>query len=136
MNRHHPYGGGYESPSAPRRGGPPTGPGPDRHRFSQDRGGGPGRGRGFGRGRGGAGYGNYDANANYSSYDQGIPQGDQSSYSYDNGPAQTQTPFYQAPSYSATSAPLTQYGISAPSDAFSQGNQDQGYGNFEGALES
>src|SRR5262245_58584395 len=85
--RHHPYGGGYESPAA-RRGGSPSGPGPDRfHRFTHDRGGAPGRGRGFGRARGGgSGYGN--SNANFGGYDQGLPQGTDGAYSFDNAPAQ------------------------------------------------
>ncbi|KAG6901867.1 hypothetical protein C0995_007093 [Termitomyces sp. Mi166 len=93
MNRHHPYGGGYDSQSA-RRGGSPSGPGPDRsHRYS-DRGGPGMRGRGFGRGRGG--YGSYDGNMSqhdpYSS-----SQGDMGSYSNYDAPAAPQNYSYQNP---------------------------------------
>lgn len=86
MNRHHPYG--YDNPA--RRGGSPSGPGPDRYtRF--DRGGGPSRGRGGGRGRGG--YPNHDKNMNYGNYDSGPPQGDMSGYNnYEDG-------YYNGPPY-------------------------------------
>lgn len=125
MNRHHPYGGPYDSPAI-RRGGSPSGPGPDRahSRFSQDiRGGGPPRGRGgFGRGRGG--YGGYDGAAGHGAYDQGPPQGDVPPYNnYDNSP---QDSFYQN-GYSG-GPPPNQYG--GATDSF-----NQSFGNFEGALE-
>ena len=91
MNRHHPYGGGYDGHA--RRGGPPGGP--DRsNRFSGDRGG--QRGRGGYRGRGG---GSGHQTSNYPSYnepapnpyDQGPMQGDYNGYS---GPP-PQDPYYQ-----------------------------------------
>jgi hypothetical protein len=136
MNRHHPYGGGYDGPS-PRRGGSPIGPGPDRsHRFAHERGGGANRGRGFGRGRGGGGgggggggYGNFDTN--YTGYDQGIPQGDNGAFNYDNNLSQDS--YYQNGNYPSGAPAHGQYGTPGPSDAFNQGNQ--GFGNFEGALE-
>jgi hypothetical protein len=122
MNRHHPYGGPYDSPA--RRGGSPPGPGPDRshHRFPQDnRGGGPPRGRGgFGRGRG---YGGYDGGQGHSAYDQGPPYN-----SYDNGP---QDPFYQNTPNTGYGGPPPQFGVPpGPSNDYTQG-----FNNFEGALE-
>lgn len=125
MNRHHPYGGPYDSPG--RRGGSPSGPGPDRSypRFSQDmRGGGPPRGRGGFGGRGRGGYGGYDGGIGHGAYDQGPPQGEMPPYNnYNSGP---QEPFYQNGGYGG-GPPPNQYG---PPDNFSQG-----FGNFEGALE-
>jgi hypothetical protein len=128
MNRHHPYGGPYDSP-ATRRGGSPSGPGPDRShtRFSQDSRGGPPRGRGgFGRGRGG--YAGYDGGLGHSAYDQAPPQSDTTAYNnYDSGP---QDPFYQNGGYGG--GPPNQFGgPSGPTDGYSQG-----FGNFEGALEN
>jgi hypothetical protein len=127
MNRHHPYGGGYESPSI-RRGGSPSGPGPDRsHRFP-DRGGGPTRGRGFGRGRGG--YGNFDGSMSHGAYDQGPPQGDNGAYSnYEATGATPQDPFYQNSGYGG--GPSAQFPPAPPSAGF-----NQGFGTFEGALET
>lgn len=128
MNRHHPYGGPYDSPA--RRGGSPSGPGPDRshQRFSQDNRGGPPRGRGGGLGRG-RGYGGYDAAPGHGAYDQGPPQGDVTPYnSYDNGP---QDPFYQNTGYSGPPPPVQYGGPPGPSDGY-----NQGFGNFEGALEN
>ncbi|KAL4252486.1 hypothetical protein ABKN59_002711 [Abortiporus biennis] len=113
MNRHHPYGGGYDGPGN-RRGGPPGGFGPDRsHRFPER--GGPSRGRGgFGRGRGG-GYGaGYDG---LTAYDQGPPQGDVGSYGYE-----PQDNFYQNGSFNGGIP--SQYG-SETSGAY------EGYGSYE-----
>ena len=124
MNRHHPYGGAYDSAPV-RRGGSPPGPGPDRthHRFS-DRGG-PSRGRGFGRGRGGH-HGGFDANMSHT-YDQGTPQGDMGAYSnYETAPSQD--PYYQNGNYGGVTP--AQFG--APTNPDSYG---QGYGTYEGALE-
>ncbi|KAI0639891.1 hypothetical protein C8Q77DRAFT_1083485 [Trametes polyzona] len=121
MNRHHPYGGGYDGP---RRGGPPGnfGPGPDRsHRY--DRGGGP-RGRGFGRGRGGS-HGSYGGYGNAAQYDQGPPQGQMGGYNnYQTMPPQD--PFYQNGNYSAPGP--GQYNAPDPNGSF-----DQGYGYEDGA---
>ncbi|CAL1694305.1 unnamed protein product [Somion occarium] len=119
MNRHHPYGGGYDHS---RRGGPGQGGfGPDRsHRFS-DRGG-PSRGRGGYRGgRGGTpSYGGYDGSL---AYDQGPPQGDMGGYtSYDSGAQDT---YYQNGSYNAGMP--GQYG--STTDA--SGAYDQNYGSYE-----
>ncbi|KAJ7508675.1 hypothetical protein B0H11DRAFT_2153090 [Mycena galericulata] len=88
MNRHHPYGGGsFEM----RRGGPPTGPGPDRpQRFSAQN-----RGRGFGRGRGGyAANASFDGNMSNGAYDQGPPV-DPSMAPYSNYEAPVQDSYYQ-----------------------------------------
>jgi len=126
MNRHHPYGGGYEN-AGPRRGGPPGGGfGPDRsHRF-QERGG-PPRGRGGFRGRGGGSYGGYGGGV--MPYEQGPPQGDMGGYnSYESAPPQEDD--YQNGSYS--SGMPGQFGPSTDAS----GSYDQGYGDFEGALES
>lgn len=132
MNRHHPYSGGYETPPV-RRGGSPSGPGPDRthHRFSQDRGGGPSRGRGFGRGRGGGSYGSsFDQSISHGGYDQAPSQADMGAYSnYDTAPP-SQDPFYQNNGYGGP--PSAQFGT--PQAAASDG-YDQSYGNYEGALE-
>lgn len=127
MNRHHPYGGAYESPVARRGGASPLGPGPDRtHRFTQERGGAPTRGRGFGRGRGG--YGNFDGGSMSSgAYDQGPPQGDMGVYSNYDTPAPSQD-FYQS---NYNSGPPPQFPPAPPSTGF-----NQGFGNFEGALET
>lgn len=125
MNRHHPYGGGYDGPPN-RRGGPggAFGPGLDRHhRFSER--GGPSRGRGGFRGGRGGGGGSYGA---YESYDQGPPQGDMGGYnSYESGPPQE--PFYGNGSFDAG---MGQYGQQQQSDS---GDFDEGFGNYEGALE-
>ncbi|EKM83987.1 hypothetical protein AGABI1DRAFT_96937 [Agaricus bisporus var. burnettii JB137-S8] len=110
MNRHHPYGGSFEGH---RRGGSPSGPGPDRpHRF-QERSSGGHRGRGgFGRGRGGG----RNTGADYGSYDGGIQGGydqvnDMDAYNeYDSQAPVPQRPFYQ-------NAPYPSY--------------NQGYGKFE-----
>ncbi|KAF5384968.1 hypothetical protein D9615_001162 [Tricholomella constricta] len=94
MNRHHPYGGGFESATA-RRGGSPSGPGPDRSHRYPERGGPPTRGRGFGRGRGGS-YGSFDGNmSQHDPYDQGHSQGDMPPYSNYEGQAPTQNSYYQ-----------------------------------------
>ncbi|TCD65469.1 hypothetical protein EIP91_002587 [Steccherinum ochraceum] len=121
MNRHHPYGGGYDGGG--RRGGPPGGFGPDRsHRFN-DRGG-PSRGRGFGRGRGGPHYGGGYDNAPLP-YEQGPPQGDMGGYnSYESGPPQDN--YYQNQNGSFNGGMPAQYGSSDMS-----GGYDQGYGNHE-----
>lgn len=125
MNRHHPYGGSFESPST-RRGGSPSGPGPDRshHRF-QDRGGAPSRGRGFGRGRGG--YNNYDNTtmSQHDPYDQGQSQGDMGAYNSYEAQVGTQNPFYQ-----------NNYGPPAPFAPPSAVDYNQGFVKFEGALET
>ncbi|THH29352.1 hypothetical protein EUX98_g4839 [Antrodiella citrinella] len=128
MNRHHPYGGGYDGGG--RRGGPPGGFGPDRsHRFN-DRGG-PSRGRGFGRGRGGqhqyngggAGYDNGPV-----AYDQGPPQGDMGGYNgYESGPQQDN--YYQSQNGNFSG------GMPNYSSSDAAGGYDQGYGTYEGALE-
>ncbi|KAF7347475.1 Mei2 protein [Mycena venus] len=114
MNRHHPYGGGsFEM----RRGGPPTGPGPDRpQRFSGHN----NRGRGFGRGRGG-GYGgnSFDGNMSNGAYDQG-PPADPSMAPYNNYEAPPQDPYFQN-NYGAG----PQYPPGPPPSA----GYDQGYGN-------
>ena len=128
MNRHHPYsGGGYDGPPH-RRGGPPGGFGPDRnHRFS-DRGG-PSRGRGgFRGGRGGGGPGAYGAyDGGVPTYDQGPPQGDVGGYTgYEPGPPQER--YYNS---SFNGGMQGQYG--PPPDV---GGFDEGFGNYEGALES
>ncbi|KAJ7109782.1 hypothetical protein C8R44DRAFT_262750 [Mycena epipterygia] len=128
MNRHHPYGGGGSFEM--RRGGPPSGPGPDRpQRFSA-----PNRGRGFGRGRGGGGYGgnpSFDANMSNGAYDQGPPT-DPSMAPYSNYEAPPQDPYYQNNNYGA--AP-PQFPVNPPpSVGYDQG---QGFGNYnEGALET
>ncbi|KAI0035125.1 hypothetical protein K488DRAFT_43981 [Vararia minispora EC-137] len=80
MSRHHPYGGSPYEGSGFRRGGPPTGPGPDRHHHFD----GSPRGRGGGRGGGGGGGGSggsgpYD-DGPHDAYDQGPPQGDLGGY--------------------------------------------------------
>lgn len=130
MNRHHPYAAGpYDSPPV-RRGGSPSGPGPDRAhtRFPQDRGG-PPRGRGgFARGRGG--YGGYDGGAGHGAYDQGPPPGDMPP-PYTNYNDAPQDPFYQNDGYGGAPPPNQYGGPPGPSD----GGYNQGYGNFEGALE-
>ncbi|KAG6911367.1 hypothetical protein DXG01_001038 [Tephrocybe rancida] len=102
MNRHHPYGGGFEPA---RRGGSPNGPGPDRSHRYPERGGPPMRGRGFGRGRGS--YGSFDGNiSQHDPYDQGQPQGDIGPYSNYEAPA-PQNPYYQ-----------NNYGAAPPSASF------------------
>ncbi|KAJ8503597.1 hypothetical protein ONZ45_g10731 [Pleurotus djamor] len=114
MNRHHPYGGGYDGPPN-RRGGHPGGP--DRPHRWQDRGGGNHRGRGN-RGRGDGNYGSghnyYDGNYN-NAYDQPPPQGD----IYSSG-SQENT-FYQ-----------NDYG-NGSSSSYSNGpnNYNQGFGDYE-----
>jgi len=121
MNRHHPYGGGFES-SGPRRGF--SGPGPDRSHRHQDRGGGPTRGRGFGRGRGN--YSNYDGNLSHASYGQGPSQSNMGAYNEYNAQATPQEAYY-----------ANNYGAPAPIQ-FPQGpanGYSQGYAKFEGALE-
>lgn len=122
MNRHHPYGGGGFDGPPNRRGGPPGSFGPDRtHRFS-DRGG-PSRGRGGFRGGRGGGGGSYGA---YDTYDQGPPQGDMGGYNgYESGPPQD--PYYNG---SFDAGMQGQY--VPPPDS---GDYDEGYGNYEGALE-
>ncbi|TFK41933.1 hypothetical protein BDQ12DRAFT_696506 [Crucibulum laeve] len=125
MNRHHPYGGSFENIAAPRRGGSPSGPGPDRtHRF-QERGGAPFRGRGgFGRGRGG--YGSFEGSMSHSGYDQGPPQGDMGPYSdYDQGAAQN--PYYQNQNTNYPSGPPAPYAAPPPSGGY----ESQGFGKFE-----
>ncbi|KAH6916618.1 hypothetical protein BKA70DRAFT_1250059 [Coprinopsis sp. MPI-PUGE-AT-0042] len=75
MNRHHPYGAPSFEAGPPRRGGSPSGPGPDRSYRHHERGGfRGGGGRGGGGGGGGPGYPPYD-NGNMShGYDQGSQQ--------------------------------------------------------------
>jgi transcription initiation factor TFIID subunit 15 len=123
MNRHHPYGGSFESPVT-RRGGSPSGPGPDRshHRF-QDRGGAPSRGRGFGRGRGYGG--NYDLNMSHDPYDQGQSQGDVGAYNSYEAQAGAQNSFYQS-----------NYGPPAPYAPPSTADYNQDLITTEGALET
>ncbi|KAF8641017.1 hypothetical protein AX17_000662 [Amanita inopinata Kibby_2008] len=122
MNRHHPYGGTFESPGI-RRGGF-SGPGPDRSHRYQDRGGHT-RGRGFGRGRGS--FSTYDGNmSHHAVYDQGSSQGDMGAYSDYDSQAASQESYY-ANNYGGATA--TQY-PSAPANGYSQG-----YGKYEGALE-
>lgn len=124
MNRHHPYGGSFESPGA-RRGGSPSGPGPDRSHRYQDRGGPPTRGRGFGRGRGG--YGSFDGNMSHNDpYDQGNAQGDMGIYNNHEAQAGPQHSFY--PNSYATPVPFA-----PPAADFSQ---NQGFVKYEGALET
>jgi transcription initiation factor TFIID subunit 15 len=115
MNRHHPYGSSFEGH---RRGGSPSGPGPDRqHRF-QERSGGGYRGRGgYGRGRGGgrsnpgADYGPYDGGSIHGGYDQ---VNDMEAYNeYDSQAPAPQRPFQQ-------NAPYPSY--------------NQGHGKYEGTL--
>ncbi|KAF9786734.1 hypothetical protein BJ322DRAFT_1099219 [Thelephora terrestris] len=95
MNRHHPYGGGYENPG--RRGGPPGG-GPERaHRFNGDRGG--PRGRGGYRGRGGGPSHQPPTYPSYNDpgptpYDQGHMQADYNGYG-GPPPPPPQDPYYQ-----------------------------------------
>lgn len=120
MNRHHPYGGSFESPM--RRGGSPSGPGPDRpQRFSA-----PNRGRGFGRGRGGYGQGSFDGSMNSGAYDQG-PPGDMAPYNNYEAPA-AQDPYYQNNNYGA--------GPPFPANPPPSAGFNQGFGSFEGALET
>ena len=121
MSRHHPYGPQYDN-FGPRRGGTPSGPGPDRyHRFD-----GPPRGRGFGRGRGRGSFGG--ASQDFASsppiYDQAPSQGNMGGYSnYNSGP--NQDSFYQNSGFA------NQF-----SDSDAPGGYDQSYGNgnFQGAL--
>lgn len=129
MNRHHPYGagGGFESPAI-RRGGSPSGPGPDRSHRYQDRGGAPTRGRGFGRGRGG--YGSFDGSMNPNAYDQGHPQGDMGAYNTYEAQAPPPNPYYQQSNNYGGAPPAAQFTTPPPSAGFSQG-----YSKFEGALE-
>lgn len=111
MNRHHPYGGNFDSH---RRGGSPSGPGPDRgHRFQERTGGGyrgrSGYGRGRGSGRGGAG--------DYGSYDGGMHGGyanDMEAYNEYDSQASHQDSYYQ--------------------NIGSCSSYNQGFGKFEGAL--
>ncbi|RDB29440.1 hypothetical protein Hypma_015966 [Hypsizygus marmoreus] len=104
MNRHHPYGGSFESPVA-RRGGSPSGPGPDRSHRYQDRGGPPGRGRGFGRGRGG--YSSFDGSMSHNDpYDQGHSQGDVGPYNNYEAQVPTQGSYYQNNYGAPPSAPF------------------------------
>ncbi|KAJ7687420.1 hypothetical protein B0H17DRAFT_1070163 [Mycena rosella] len=121
MNRHHPYGGGsFEAPM--RRGGPPSGPGPDRpQRFAAQN-----RGRGFGRGRGAyGGNASFDGNMSNGAYDQGPPT-DMAPYS--NYEAPPQDPYYQNNNYGAPPPPFA--GNGPPSVGYDQG---QGFGNnYEG----
>ncbi|KAJ7755061.1 hypothetical protein DFH07DRAFT_903996 [Mycena maculata] len=122
MNRHHPYGGGsFESPM--RRGGPPSGPGPDRpQRFSAHN-----RGRGFGRGRGG-GYGgnaSFDGSMSNGAYDQG-PPADPSMTPYSNYEAPQQDPYFQNNNYGAGGP---QFSVGPPPSV----GYDQGFGNYEGS---
>lgn len=127
MNRHHPYGGGgFEGPAV-RRGGSPSGPGPDRSHRYQERGGPPTRGRGgFGRGRGG--YGSFDGNMNqHDPYDQGHSQGDMGAYNNYEAQAPPQNTFYQNSYGAPPAAPFPP----APATAY---NQD--FVKYEGALET
>ncbi|KIL71617.1 hypothetical protein M378DRAFT_182993 [Amanita muscaria Koide BX008] len=119
MNRHHPYGGGFEGPG-PRRGGF-SGPGPDRSNRYQDRGSGHIRGRGFGRGRGN--YPSYDGNmSHHATYDQGVSQNNIGAYNEYDSQAATQEPYYGHNYGAATAAQFTQ-GLS--------NGYNQGYGKFE-----
>ncbi|KAJ7024345.1 hypothetical protein C8F04DRAFT_159777 [Mycena alexandri] len=123
MNRHHPYGGGsFESPM--RRGGPPSGPGPDRpQRFSAhnniNRG-----GRGGFRGRGGYNSASFDGSMSNGAYDQGPPTDpSMAPYSnYETGPPQD--PYYQSNNYGAG----PQFPVNPPLSA----GYDQGFGNGNG----
>jgi hypothetical protein len=123
MSRHHPYGPSHDNNFGPRRGGPPSGPGPDRyHRFD-----GPPRGRGFGRGRGRGSFAgaSHDFASSHPIYDQAPSQGNMGGYNnYDNsGP--NQDSFYQNGGFA------NQF-----SDSDTTGGYDQSYGNdnFQGAL--
>lgn len=110
MNRHHPYSG-YDSSG--RRGGSPSGPGPERYNRFQDRGGGSHRGGRFSGGRGGGrgGYSHYDKNmSSYAGYDPGPPSNEMTGYdNFDNG-------YHNGPQHSG-------------------GGFNQGQGKYEGALE-
>jgi hypothetical protein len=125
MSRHHPYGPPYDN-FGPRRGGPHSGPGPDRyHRFD-----GPPRGRGFGRGRGRGSFGgpSHDFASSPPVYDQGHEQGhsqeNMGGYNnYNSGP--NQDSFYQNSGFA------NQF---SDSDAPSGYDQSYGNGNFQGAL--
>ena len=121
MNRHHPYGGNFES-SGSRRGGF-SGPGPDRSQRHQDRGGGPTRGRGFGRGRGN--YSGYDGNmSHHATYD--TTQNDMGAYNDYDSQVASQESFY-ANNYGG--AAPTQFPPAPPNGYY------QGYAKIEGALE-
>ena len=66
----------------------------------------------------------------HSAYDQGPPQGDMGAYSnYETAPPQD--PFLQNGSYGG--GPSAQF--TAPPPPTSSDGYNQGYGNFEGALE-
>ena len=126
MSRHHPYGPPHDNNFGPRRGGPPSGPGPDRyHRFD-----GPPRGRGFGRGRGRGSFAgptgpSHDFASSHPIYDQAPSQGNMGGYNnYDNS-APNQDSFYQNGGFA------NQF-----SDSDTPGGYDQSYGNgnFQGAL--
>ncbi|KXN88923.1 Protein MEI2-like 2 [Leucoagaricus sp. SymC.cos] len=127
MNRHHPYGGNFDGH---RRGGSPSGPGPDRaHRF-QERGGGGYRGRGgYGRGRaGGRGGG-----GEYGVYEGGIPGGydqgsDVDAYNEYDSQAPPQNSFYQ------NTGPYASYnqGYGKYEDVAANGYDDDGGGYSRG----
>lgn len=121
MSRHHPYGPPYDN-FGPRRGGPHSGPGPDRfHRFD-----GPPRGRGFGRGRGRGSFGgpSHDFASSPPAYDQGHSQENMGGYNnYNSGP--NQDSFYQNSGFA------NQF---SDSDAPSGYDQSYGNGNFQGTL--
>ena len=123
MSRHHhPYGPPHDN-FGPRRGGPPSGPGPDRyHRFD-----GTPRGRGFGRGRGRGSFGG--ANHNFAGgpplYDQAPSQGSTGGYNNYTNSGPNQDSFYQNSGFA------NQF-----SDSDTQGGYEQSYenGNFQGTL--
>lgn len=129
MNRHHPYGGG--SFEMRNRGGPPSGPGPDRpQRYAHNNNN--NRGRGFGRGRGG-GYGGFDNNMSNGAYDQGPPDPSMAPYNNYEGPPQEQ--YYQNNGYGAGPGP--QFPGNPPSAGYEQNYANgNGNGNYEGALET
>ncbi|CAK5280369.1 unnamed protein product [Mycena citricolor] len=117
MNRHHPYGGGYDNNNS-RRGGGPVGAGPERTpRFA-------GRGRGRGRGGGGGG-GGYDHHSNNMSNGgggggYGPPPSDLSMGGpYMNYGGPPQDAYYQNTGYSQ-----------GPPQYAGQNQQNQGYRNY------
>ncbi|KAF8079046.1 hypothetical protein FPV67DRAFT_1467314 [Lyophyllum atratum] len=138
MNRHHPYGGSFDAGPA-RRGGSPSGPGPDRAHRYQGAGGPHARGRGFGRGRGG--YGGFDGSmSQHDPYDQGPSPGDMGPYSNYEAQAPAQSSYYQnnygAPPAAAPFAPphpaaYNQDYVKIEDDAGSSFNDD-GYGRGGG----
>ncbi|KDR85611.1 hypothetical protein GALMADRAFT_218705 [Galerina marginata CBS 339.88] len=122
MNRHHPYGTGFDHSPA-RRGNNSPGPAADRGHRYLERGGPPSRGRGgFSRGRGG--YGSFDNLSNHNAYDQGPTQGDYGGYNNYDAPAANTQSYYQTNSY-PDSTP-THFPPSSPPTGYAQA-----YSKFE-----